>query len=251
MLSRRIIVCLDVEAGRVVKGTGFVNLRDVGDPVALAARYEVEGADEIVFLDIAASAEERATLFDVARRTAERLFVPLTIGGGIRSADDVGLALRAGADKVSINSAAVRNPEVLTESADRFGAQCVVASIDAKQEDDCWRVYVKGGRERTELDAVAWARECVAHGAGEILLTSIDRDGARTGYDVALTRAVSGAVKVPVIASGGAGSASHVCDALEAGADAALLAGILHDGVTTVRVVKRAVEEAGLPVRSA
>ena len=251
MLSRRIIVCLDVQGGRVVKGTSFLSLRDVGDPVTLATRYEAEGADEIVFLDIAASAEERATLFDVARRTAEQLFVPLTIGGGIRSAGDVGLALRAGADKVSINSAAVRRPEVLTESAERFGGQCVVASIDAKREGDGWQVYVKGGRERTELDAVTWARECVARGAGEILLTSIDRDGARTGYDVALTRAVSSAVNVPVIASGGAGSAAHVREALDAGADAALLAGILHDGMTTVRAIKHEVEEAGLPVRAA
>ena len=251
MLSRRIVVCLDVKAGRVVKGTSFVNLRDVGDPVALATRYEVEGADEVVFLDIAASAEERATLLDVARRTAERLFVPLTIGGGIRTTDDVGRALRAGADKVSINSAAVRTPQVLSESADRFGAQCVVASIDAKREGEAWYVWVKGGRERTPLDAVAWAEECVARGAGEILLTSIDRDGARTGYDLALTRAVSRAVSVPVVASGGAGSAKHVCEALDAGADAALLAGILHDGVTTVRAVKHAVAEAGLPVRAA
>jgi len=251
MLSRRIVVCLDVQGGRVVKGTGFVNLRDVGDPVALATRYEAEGADEVVFLDIAASAEERATLLDVARRTAERLFVPLTLGGGIRSADDVGLALRAGADKVSINSAAVRRPAVMTEAAERFGAQCVVASIDAKRDGDTWRVYVKGGRERTELDAVAWAQECVARGAGEILLTSIDRDGARTGYDVELTRAVARAVTVPVVASGGAGSAADVCEALEAGAEAALLAGILHDGVTTVHAIKRAVADAGLPVRAA
>lgn len=251
MLSRRILVCLDVQGGRVVKGTGFVNLCDVGDPVALATRYEAEGADEVVFLDIAASAEERATLLDVARRTAERLFVPLTLGGGIRSADDVGLALRAGADKVSINSAAVRRPAVMTEAAERFGAQCVVASIDAKRDGDTWRVYVKGGRERTELDAVAWAQECVARGAGEILLTSIDRDGARTGYDVELTRAVARAVTVPVVASGGAGSAADVCEALEAGAEAALLAGILHDGVTTVHAIKRAVADAGLPVRAA
>src|SRR6476469_6361425 len=251
MLSRRIVVCLDVQGGRVVKGTGFVNLRDVGDPVALATRYEAEGADEVVFLDIAASAEERATLLDVARRTAEQLFVPLTLGGGIRSADDVGRALRAGADKVSINSAAVQRPEVLTEAAARFGAQCVVASIDAKREGNAWRVYVKGGRERTELDAVAWAQECVARGAGEILLTSIDRDGARTGYDVELTRAVARAVTVPVVASGGAGSAADVCEALEAGAEAALLAGILHDGVTTVHAIKRAVAAAGLPVRAA
>lgn len=251
MLSRRIVVCLDVQGGRVVKGTGFVNLRDVGDPVALATRYEAEGADEVVFLDIAASAEERATLLEVARRTAEQLFVPLTLGGGIRSADDVGRALRAGADKVSINSAAVRRPEVMAEAAERFGAQCVVASIDAKRDGAGWRVYVKGGRERTDLDAIAWAQECVARGAGEILLTSIDRDGARTGYDVELTRAVSRAVAVPVVASGGAGSAADVCEALEAGAEAALVAGILHDGVTTVHAIKRVVADAGLPVRAA
>lgn len=252
MLARRVVVCLDVKGGRVVKGTRFVNLRDVGDPVALAARYEEEGADEVVFLDISASAEERGTLLDVARRTAERLFVPLTIGGGIRSADDVGRALRAGADKVSINSAAVSRPEVLTESAERFGAQCVVASIDARRDGSDWRVYVKGGRDATPLDAVAWARECVRRGAGEVLLTSIDRDGARTGYDVELTRAVADAVDVPVVASGGAGSAEHVCEVLDAGhADAALLAGILHDGVTTVRAVKSAMRAARLPVRAA
>ena len=252
MLTRRLVVCLDVKGGRVVKGTQFVNLRDVGDPVELAARYEREGADEVVFLDISASAEERGTLLDVARRTAERLFVPLTIGGGVRSADDVGRALRAGADKVSINSAAVTRPEILTESAARFGAQCVVASIDAKRDGDGWCVYVKGGRERTALEAVAWAVECVRRGAGEILLTSIDRDGARTGYDVELTRAVAGAVHVPVVASGGAGSAAHVCEVLTTGrADAALLAGILHDGVTTVRAVKQAMRDAHLPVRAA
>jgi len=252
MLTRRVVVCLDVKGGRVVKGTQFVNLRDVGDPVELATRYEREGADEIVFLDISASAEERGTLLDVARRTAERLFVPLTIGGGVRSANDVGRALRAGADKVSINSAAVSRPEVLTESADRFGAQCVVISIDAKREDDGWRVYVKGGRERTSLDAIAWAVESVRRGAGEVLLTSIDQDGARTGYDVELTRAVAAAVNVPVVASGGAGSAQHVCEVFQDGhADAALLAGILHDGLTTVGAVKRAMREAHLPVRAA
>ncbi len=252
MLTRRVVVCLDVQGGRVVKGTQFVNLRDVGDPVELATRYEREGADEIVFLDISASAEERGTLLEVARRTAERLFVPLTIGGGVRSADDVGRALRAGADKVSINSAAVARPGILTESAARFGAQCVVASIDAKRGSDGWRVYVKGGREETALDAVAWAAECVRRGAGEILLTSIDRDGARTGYDIELTRAVADAVHVPVVASGGAGSAAHVCDVLERGhADAALLAGILHDGLTTVGSVKQAMVDAGLPVRAA
>jgi cyclase len=252
MLTRRIVVCLDVKGGRVVKGTRFVDLRDVGDPVELAAWYEREGADEVVFLDISASAEERGTLLDVARRTAERLFVPLTIGGGIRTADDVGRALRAGADKVSINSAAVTRPEILTESAARFGAQCVVASIDAKRGPGGWRVHVKGGREETALDAVAWAVECVRRGAGEILLTSIDRDGARTGYDLELTRSVADAVEVPVVASGGAGNASHVCDVLERGhADAALLAGILHDRVTTVAAVKQAMREARLPVRAA
>lgn len=252
MLTRRVVVCLDVKGGRVVKGTQFVNLRDVGDPVELAARYEREGADEVVFLDISASAEERGTLLDVARRTAERLFVPLTIGGGIRSADDVGRALRAGADKVSINSASVTRPAILTEAAERFGAQCVVASIDAKRGPTGWRVYVKGGREATELDAVSWAVECVRRGAGEILLTSIDRDGARTGYDIELTRAVADAVHVPVVASGGAGDAAHVCEVLERGhADAALLAGILHDGVNTVGAVKAAMRAAHLPVRAA
>lgn len=252
MLARRVVVCLDVKGGRVVKGTRFVNLRDVGDPIALAARYEHEGADEVVFLDISASAQERGTLLDVARRTAERLFVPLTIGGGIRSADDVGRALRAGADKVSINSASVARPEILAEAAARFGAQCVVASIDAKHEQGGWRVYVRGGRESTALNAISWAVECVRLGAGEILLTSIDRDGARTGYDLALTRAVADAVAVPVIASGGAGSVAHVCEVLTSGgADAALLAGILHDGVTTVPAVKAAMRSAGLPVRAA
>ncbi|HEY0776494.1 MAG TPA: imidazole glycerol phosphate synthase subunit HisF [Gemmatirosa sp.] len=252
MLTRRLIVCLDVRGGRVVKGAQFVALRDVGDPVFLAARYEAEGADEITFLDISASAEERATLLDVVARTAERLFVPLTVGGGVRTADDVGRALRAGADKVSINSAAVTRPEVLTESAWRYGAQCVVASIDAKWDAAAgiFRVYVKGGREPTPLDAVAWARECVARGAGEVLLTSIDRDGARTGYDLPLTRAVAAAVDVPVIASGGAGEAAHVAEAIaDGGADAALVAGILHDGVTTVAALKGAMRGAGLAVR--
>ncbi len=239
MLSRRIIVCLDVAGGRVVKGVQFESLRDVGDPVVLAERYEREGADEIVFLDISASAEERATLLDLARRTAERLFIPLTIGGGIRTADDVGRALRAGADKTSVNSAAISRPELITEAADRFGAQCIVASIDARRDGTGWRVYAQGGRVATELDAVSWARECVARGAGEIMLTSIDRDGARIGYDLELTRAVADAVNVPVIASGGAGTAHHVLDALGSGrADAALVAGILHDGVTTVGAIK-------------
>jgi cyclase len=251
MLTRRVIVCLDVANGRVVKGVNFIGLRDVGDPVALATRYEAEGADEITFLDISASAEARSTLLDVARRTAEQLFIPLTIGGGVRTVDDVARALRAGADKVSLNSSAVTHPAVLTEAADRFGAQCVVASIDAKRNaDGIYKVYVKGGREETPLEAVAWAQECVARGAGEILLTSIDRDGARTGYDVALTRAVADAVHVPVIASGGAGEAAHLIEAIDAGhADAVLVAGILHDGLTTVQALKQAMIDQGLPVR--
>jgi imidazole glycerol-phosphate synthase subunit HisF len=253
MLTRRVIVCLDVKGGRVVKGVNFVGLRDVGDPVALSERYELEGADEITFLDISASAEERATLLDVARRTAERLFIPLTIGGGVRTADDVARALRAGADKVSLNSAAVSNPEVLTAAADRFGAQCVVASIDAKKNaDGVYKVWVKGGREETPLEAVAWAQECVARGAGEILLTSIDRDGARTGYDLEITGAVARAVNVPVIASGGAGTAQHLVDAVQrANADAVLVAGILHDGLTTVHALKQVMRDAGLVVRDA
>jgi imidazole glycerol-phosphate synthase subunit HisF len=250
MLTRRLIVCLDVAGGRVVKGVQFESLRDIGDPVVLAERYEREGADEVVFLDISASAEERDTLLDLARRTAERLFVPLTIGGGIRTADDVGRALRAGADKTSLNSSAIERPAVLTEAAERFGAQCVVASIDARREGEGWRVYSRGGRVATGLDAVQWARECVERGAGEIMLTSIDRDGARSGYDLALTRAVSDAVNVPVIASGGAGSAEDVLDALgSGGADAALVAGILHDGVTTVGAIKSLLAAHDVPVR--
>ena len=250
MLTRRVVVCLDVKGGRVVKGVKFESLRDVGDPVELATRYEREGADEIVFLDISASAEERATLLDVARRTAERLFIPLTIGGGVRSPDDVGRALRAGADKVSINTAAVERPQVLAEASERFGAQCVVASIDAKRRGGGWEVYVRGGKQPTGLNALDWAEECVQHGAGEILLTSIDQDGARSGYDVELTRAVVERVDVPVVASGGAGSASHVRDVLrESGADAALVAGILHDGITTVREIKDVLAECNVPVR--
>ena len=252
MLSRRLIVCLDVKGGRVVKGVQFEGLRDVGDPVEMAARYEADGADEIVYLDIAASTEERATLFALARRTAERLFIPLTIGGGIRTVDDVAAALRAGADKVALNSAAVRHPGVLSEGAGRFGAQCIVASIDAKWEDGRFRVYTHGGSVPTDLEAVSWAVECARRGAGEVLLTSIDRDGSRDGYDLELTRAVAGAVTVPVIASGGAGNAAHVRDAIvRGGADAALVAGILHDGQVTVAALKDAMRAAGLPVREA
>ncbi len=252
MLSRRVIVCLDVQGARVVKGTRFESLRDVGDPVELAARYEAEGADEIVFLDISASSDERATLLETVRRSAKRLFIPLTVGGGVRSVEDVSRALQAGADKVSINSAAVTRPELITECAERFGAQCVVASIDAKREQSSWLVRTRGGRSGTALDAVEWARECAVRGAGEILLTSIDRDGVRSGYDLDLTRAVSRAVNVPVVASGGAGNADHVVDAFRVGeADAALVAGILHDRVTTVAELKVAMQNAGIPVRTA
>lgn len=250
MIRPRVIVCLDVKDGRVVKGTRFRALRDVGDPAELAARYEAEGADEIVFLDVSASQEGRATLLDVVRRTAENLFVPLTVGGGVRSADDIGTLLRAGADKVSINTAAVRDPGVLSAGAARFGSQCVVASIDAGREGDGWRVHTHGGTRATGLDAVAWARECRTRGAGEILMTSIDRDGARTGYDLALTRAVADAVPVPVIASGGAGRAEHLHAALTDGrAAAVLVAGILHDGVTTVGALKAYLRERGVAVR--
>jgi cyclase len=252
MLARRVIVCLDVQGARVVKGTRFESLRDVGDPVELAERYEAGGADEIVFLDISASADERATLLEIVRRTAASLFIPLTVGGGIRSVDDVSRALQAGADKVSINSAAVARPELITECAARYGAQCVVASIDARREGDAWLVRTRGGRSGTTLDAVEWARECAARGAGEILLTSIDRDGVRGGYDLELTRAVAGVVNVPVVASGGAGSAEHVVEAFRDGdADAALVAGIVHDGLTTVAEIKDAMLAAGLPVRPA
>lgn len=247
----RVIVCLDMRGGRVVKGVRFRELRDMGDPVPLAAHYEQQGADEIVFLDISASAEERATLLDIAARTAEALFIPLTIGGGVRTADDVARTLRAGADKVSINTAAVQRPAVLRECADRFGAQCVVASIDARSDaSGVWRVWTHGGSVPTELDAVSWAQQCAAGGAGEIVLTSIDRDGVRTGYDLELTRAVARAVDLPVVASGGAGSAAHVRDVFrDAGADAALVAGIVHDGVTTVGDIKAELVQADIPVR--
>jgi cyclase len=247
-----VIACLDVKDGRVVKGTAFVNLRDAGDPVALAERYEAQGADEIVFLDIAATDEVRGTLLDLVRRTAERLFIPLTVGGGMRTVEDIANALRAGADKVAINSAAVRRPELLTHAASRFGSQCVVASIDALKKGETWEVYVNGGREPTGLDAIEWAKCCVELGAGEILLTSIDRDGARSGYDIELLSRVSRAVTVPVVASGGAGSARDVVDAfIRGGADAALLAGVLHDGITDIRSVKSALQAASIPVRTA
>jgi imidazole glycerol-phosphate synthase subunit HisF len=253
MLRKRIIVCLDVLDGRVVKGVSFRGLRDVGDPVALARHYEEQGADEIVFLDISASTEGRRTLLDVVRRTAENLFIPLTVGGGISEVVDVGRALRAGADKVAMNTAAVRRPALITESARQFGSQCVVVSVDAKKEGgspEWYKVFTHGAREATDLDALDWARHAVEAGAGEILLTSIDRDGRRDGYDLELTRSMVETVSVPVIASGGAGTSAHVRDAfVRAGADAALVAGILHDGVTTVGELKRDLAGAGVPVR--
>ena len=251
MLRPRIVVCLDVRDGRVVKGTRFVNLRDVGDPVELAARYEADGADEVVFLDITASHEGRATLLDTVRRTAEALFIPLTVGGGVGAVDDVGALLRAGADKVSVNSALAREPELAAEAAARYGSQCLVASVDAAREGDGWRVYTHGGRLPRDLDAVDWAAECARRGAGEILLTSIDRDGSRIGYDLELTRQVASRVSVPVVASGGGGSAEDVLEVLTAGgASAALLAGILHDGVTTVTNIKSALKARGMSMRA-
>lgn len=250
-LRPRIIVCLDVKGGRVVKGTQFKGLRDVGDPVELSARYEEEGADEIVFLDLSASREARGTLLDAVRRTAETLFIPLTVGGGVRTVDDIGPLLRAGADKISVNTAAVTRPEILSEGAERFGSQCIVASIDAAREEGRYRCYTHGGSVPTSLEAVAWAAECRQRGAGEILLTSIDQDGARTGYELELTRSVADSVPIPVIASGGAGTAEHIRDALvTAGASAALLAGILHDGLTTVGALKSELAAWGVDVRA-
>lgn len=250
MLRPRVIVCLDVEGGRVVKGTQFKGLREVGDPVELAHRYETEGADEIVFLDISASHEGRGTFLETVRRTAEVLFIPLTVGGGVRTVEDMDALLRAGADKVGVNSGAVSDPEVLTRGADRFGSQCIVISIDAARDGDRWYHFTHGGRKRTDLDALEWAKECVGRGAGEVLLTSIDRDGARTGYDLELTRAVAEAVTVPVIASGGAGSAEDLRDGfVEGKASAVLLAGILHDGLTTVGALKESLSGWGIPVR--
>jgi cyclase len=233
-----------------VKGVSFEGLRDVGDPVELARRYEREGADELVFLDVSASEEERATLWGVATRTAEQVFIPLTIGGGIGSLEDMKRALRAGADKVALNSAAVREPSVITTCAGAVGSQCVVVSIDAKRDGDGWHVFTHGGKRATGLDAVAWAKRAVALGAGEVLITSIDRDGQRGGYDLELTRAIADAVDVPVIASGGAGTAQHLVDAfVEGRAEAALVAGVLHDGTTTVGALKDGLARAGLDVR--
>lgn len=253
MRSVRVIPCLDVDKGRVVKGVNFVGLRDAGDPVELAARYDAEGADEVVFLDITASSDGRATMVDVVTRTAESVFIPLTVGGGVRTVDDARALLRAGADKVSVNSAAVARPDLVDELSREFGAQCVVVAIDARRWSDGragWEVFVHGGRTPTGIDAVAWAREVAERGAGEILLTSMDRDGTRDGFELALTRAVVDAVPIPVIASGGVGSLGHLVDgAVVAGADAVLAASIFHFGEHTVAEAKAAMSAAGVAVR--
>jgi cyclase len=249
MHYKRVIPCLDVDAGRVVKGIGFVNLRDAGDPVELACAYDAAGADELVFLDITATSDKRDTVVELARRTADDVFIPFTIGGGIRSVADAQAVLDAGADKISINSAALARPELIDELARTFGAQCIVLAIDAKARNGSWEAYVAGGRTPAGRDAIAWASEGVARGAGEILLTSMDRDGTNAGYDLPLTEAVAGAVGVPVIASGGAGELHHLSEALQAGADAVLCASIFHYGHHTVGEVKQHLARAGVAVR--
>ena len=252
MKSVRVIPCLDVDAGRVVKGVNFVGLRDAGDPVELAERYDAEGADELIFLDITASSDDRDTIVDVVTRCAERVFIPLTVGGGVRSAEDARRLLRAGADKVGINTAAVERPEVVREVADEFGAQCVVVAIDARRrtDGDGFEVFTHGGRTPTGIDAIEWARRVVELGAGEILLTSMDRDGTKDGFDLELTRAVSDAVTVPVIASGGVGELDHMVEGVTAGrADAVLAASIFHFRTHTVGEAKDALADAGVVVR--
>ena len=254
MLAKRVIPCLDVDRGRVVKGTNFLNLRDAGDPVEVAARIEKEGADELVFLDITASHEGRGTLIDIVRRTAEVVFMPLTVGGGIRTIEDIRALLNAGCDKVSINSAACRDPDFVRQAARRFGSQCIVVNIDPKrvwkEGREVWEVHINGGRLGTGLEAVAWARRVEELGAGEIVLTSMDADGAKTGYDLPIIRAVADAVSIPVVASGGAGCPEHLADAiLLGGADAALAASIFHYGQFTIRQTKLLMRQRGIPVR--
>lgn len=254
MLTKRIIPCLDVTDGRVVKGTNFVNLRDAGDPVDCAVEYNRQGADELVFLDITASSDHRETMTDVVKKTAERCFMPVTVGGGIRVVEDMHRMLMAGADKVGINTAAVKTPSVVSEGSAAFGAQCIVVAIDAKrrQNGDGWEVYTHGGRTPTGLDAIEWAKEVEERGAGEILLTSMDADGTKAGYDIELTAAISKALEIPVIASGGAGNLDHLVDVLEQGkADAVLAASIFHFGDYTVGDVKHYLGEKGVPVRPA
>jgi imidazole glycerol-phosphate synthase subunit HisF len=245
----RVIPCLDVDAGRVVKGVNFENLRDAGDPVELARRYDAEGADELTFLDITASSGERETTYDVVRRTAEQVFIPLTVGGGIRSVEDVDRLLRAGADKVSVNTAAIARPEFLSEAAHRFGSQCIVLSVDARRSGDTFEVTTHGGRQGTGLDAVEWARRGEELGVGEILLNSMDADGTKNGFDLEMLRAVREVVSVPVIASGGAGAIAHFAPAIEAGADAVLAASVFHFGDLKISQVKDSLRQAGHPVR--
>lgn len=252
MLSRRIIPCLDVNAGRVVKGVKFQELRDAGDPVQCAKAYDAQGADELVFLDITASSDNRGIMRDVVAATAEQCFMPLTVGGGLRTIADIGAMLKAGADKVSLNTSAIQDPDLIRAASERFGAQCIVVAIDAKREPDgtSWRVFTHGGRNATDLGAVAWATRAAALGAGEILLTSMDADGTQAGYDCALTRAVSDAVPVPVIASGGAGTLEHFAEVLERGrASAALAASLFHFGTLTIPQVKSHLAAKGIPVR--
>ena len=252
MLAKRIIACLDVTAGRVVKGVNFVGLRDAGDPVEVAARYNDQGVDELAFLDITATSDGRETLLPVIEAVAARVFIPLTVGGGVRAVDDVRKLLNAGADKVSFNSAAIARPQVIREAADKYGSQCIVVAIDARQRADGtgWDVYSHGGRQNTGLDALAWARQMAESGAGEILLTSMDRDGTQSGFDLALTRAVAQAVPVPVIASGGAGSLEHLADGVQQGmADAVLAASIFHYGQHTVAEAKALMAARGIVVR--
>ncbi len=251
MHTKRIIPCLDVKAGRVVKGTNFVGLRDAGDPVELAATYDLEGADELVFLDITASVEERKAMLDVINKTAGEVFMPLTVGGGISTVDDIRNALRAGADKTSVNSAAVKNPQLIAEGAKLFGSQCIVLAIDARRcGENKWEVYVHGGRTPTGIDAIEWAKQGVALGAGEILLTSMDADGTKAGYDIPLTKAVSEAVNVPVIASGGAGKLEDFYEVLaEGGADAVLAASVFHYKTFTIQQVKEYLRDRGIEVR--
>ena len=249
MISKRIIPCLDVDKGRVVKGVNFINIRQAGDPVELARKYYEMGADELCFLDITASNEDRKATYEVIKATAKEIFIPLTVGGGVSSVSDVEMLLHSGADKVGINSAAVRNPELISDGANNFGSQCIVLAVDVKRHGNSWRVYVKGGREDTGLDALDWIRAGEQRGAGEILLTSMDGDGSRNGYDLDLVKRVTELVRIPVIASGGAGNAKHVVDVLKAGADAALLASILHFGETTVQEIKAHMKEATIRVR--
>jgi len=250
VLKVRIIPCLDVHDGRVVKGVQFVNLRDAGDPVEAAVAYDAQGADELVFLDITASHENRDIMLDVVARTAEGIYMPLTVGGGIRSIEDVRTLLRAGADKVSLNTAALERPELIREAAERFGSQCIVVAIDARAREQGWEVYTHGGRRPTGRDALEWARQATALGAGEILLTSMDRDGTKDGYDLELTRTIARGVEVPVIASGGAGSLEHLWEGLVEGcADAVLAASIFHFGIHTIAEAKQALRERGVAVR--